>query len=166
MTMSDDDSLRTPVSRLGNDIEFNDEEDDTFVNDPEDKRRLMLIKGYSSGSMEKYNNSTMRSINRAVRLVAIPRIKFLPTSKAFGSFEQPDFADPNCWVNKVFDRLNNLKNASDKKKAAIWMTYRNKIREQFSLHRSSVTSKMKHEFVIGKNNLCTMDSTIYLNTMF
>ena len=125
----------------------------TNMRDKIEVRRMVLIKTFSLGNTEKYNNSTMKSINRAVRLVAIPRIRFWPTSKVFGSFEQPDFSDPNCWVNKVFDKLSNLKNASDKKKAAIWMTYRNKVKEQFSLHRSAVTSKIKNEFKKGKFSL-------------
>ena len=65
-------------------------------------------------------------------------------------FEQPDFSNQNCWANKVFDRIGNLKHASDSKKAEVWMTYRAKIKEQFSLHRSSVTLKIKNVFIKGE----------------
>ena len=125
-------------------------ETDTFDTDDAEARKLTLIQQYARGkSTNIINEATMRSLTRAVRLVIIPKVKFLPGGKGFGSFEQPDFTHPNCWVNKVFDRIANLKNASDKKKADVWMTYRTKIKEQFSLHRSCVTLKIKHAFTNG-----------------
>ena len=126
-------------------------DDDTFNTDERERRKLTLIKQYSRGkSTNVMNDATMKSLTRAIRLVIIPKVKFLPGGRGFGSFEQPDFTHPNCWVNKVFDRIANLKNASDKKKADVWMTYRNKIKEQFSLHRSGVTLKIKSSFCNGK----------------
>ena len=80
-------------------------------------------------------------------------MKFVSTSKAFGSFEQPDFTDNNCWVNKLFANIVTLRGASDKMKAEVWMTYRAKIKEQFSLHRSSSTLKIKRKFLDGKKRL-------------
>ena len=151
MTSDDDESVINIDSSI-DDISMNSGSiSNTNANDRQEQRRLVLIKAFSSGDTENFNISTMKSINRAVRLVAIPRIKFLPGSKAFGSFDQPNFSDPSCWVNKVFDRSSNLKNASDKKKAKILTTYKHKIREQFSLHRSGVTSRIKVEFRKGKN---------------
>ena len=126
--------------------------EDTFPKDDRNKRKAALIQGYCSGSVTNFNSTTMKSINREVRRIAIPAIKFLSTSKTFGSFDQPDFSDPKCWVNKVFNNLSGIKNASDKKKAAIWTTYKNKVREQFSLHRSGVTIKIKTTMVKGKLN--------------
>ena len=128
-----------------------EEDRDTVDTDDAESRKLTLIQQYSRGkSTSIINESTMKSLTRAIRLVIIPKLKFLPGSRGFGSFEQPDFTHPNCWVNKVFDRIANLKNASDKKKADVWMTYRNKIKEQFSLHRSSVTLKIKNAFCDGE----------------
>ena len=115
-----------------------------------DQRKMVLIQKYSDGKTMSFNKSTLQSINRAVRKVLLPRMKFLSDSKCFGSFEQPDFSDPNCWVHRVFNELSTLKNAPDKKKAEIWMTYRSKLKEQFSLHRSSITSQIKLNFVKGK----------------
>jgi hypothetical protein len=115
-----------------------------------DQRKMVLIQKYSDGKTMSFNKSTLQSINRAVRKVLLPRMKFLSNSKCFGSFEQPDFSDPNCWVHRVFNELSTLKNAPDKKKAEIWMTYRSKLKEQFSLHRSSITSQIKLNFVKGK----------------
>ena len=128
-----------------------EEDRDTVDTDDAESRKLTLIQQYSRGkSTSIINESTMKSLTRAIRLVIIPKLKFLPGSRGFGSFEQPDFTHPNCWVNKVFDRIANLKNASDKKKADVWMTYRNKIKEQFSLHRSSVPLKIKNAFCDGE----------------
>ena len=105
----------------------------------------------------------MRSLTRAVCLVILPKVKFLAGGKGFGSFEQPDFTNPSCWVNKVFDRMPHLKNASDKMKAEIWMTYHSKIKEQFSLHRSGVTLRIKKAFMAGEylqHCFCTASSKI------
>ena len=125
-------------------------ETDTFDTDDAEARKLTLIQQYARGKPTNIiNEATMRSLTRAIRLVIIPKVKFLPGGKGFGSFEQPDFTNPNCWVNKVFDRIANLKNASDKKKADVWMTYRTKIKEQFSLHRSGITLKIKAAFYNG-----------------
>ena len=125
-------------------------ETDTFNTDDAEARKLTLIQQYARGKPTNIiNEATMRSLTRAIRLVIIPKVKFLPGGKGFGSFEQPDFTNPNCWVNKVFDRIANLKNASDKKKADVWMTYRTKIKEQFSLHRSGITLKIKAAFCNG-----------------
>ena len=123
---------------------------DTFDTDDTEARKLTLIQQYARGkSTNIINEATMKSLTRAVRLVIIPKVKFLPGGKGFGSFEQPDFTHPNCWVNKVFNRIANLKNASDKKKADVLMTYRTKIKEQFSLHRAGVTMKIKAAFCNG-----------------
>ena len=81
-----------------------------------DQRKMVLIQKYSDGKTMSFNKSTLQSINRAVRKVLLPRMKFLSNSKCFGSFEQPDFSDPNCWVHRVFNELSTLKNAPDKKK--------------------------------------------------
>ena len=115
------------------------------------ERKIGLIQEYSKDrGNTTMNETTMKSLTRAVRLVIIPKLKFIAGGKGFGSFEQPDFTQPNCWVNKLFDRIANLKSASDKKKAEIWMTYRKKIKEQFSLHRSAKTLKIKNAFLKGK----------------
>ena len=126
-------------------------ETDMFNTDDAEARKLTLIQQYARGkSSNIINEATMKSLTRAIRLVIIPKVKFLPGGRGFGSFEQPDFTHPNCWVNKVFDRIANLKNASDKKKADVWMTYCTKIKEQFSLHRSSITLKIKAALCNGK----------------
>ena len=115
-----------------------------------ERRRMKLVEKYSTGKGTQFQQSTLQTINRVVRAVLIPRMKFIATSKHFGTFEQPDFADETCWVHRVFEQLGSLKNASDFRKAEIWMTYRNGISKQFSLHCSSATSSLKKVFVKGK----------------
>ena len=129
---------------------------DSITTNVRELNRMKLIKKYSDCQTLTYQKSTMQSINRAVRLVLLPRMKFVSSSKSFGSFEQPDFTDNNCWVHRVFDQLGTLKNAPVKKKAELWMTYRTKIKEQFNLHRSLVTQKLKTIFVKGKFVHCDM----------
>ena len=147
----DDDSIDCEQGRDESNDGLSENDRDTFNTDNPEARKLTLIQQYGRGkSSNIINEATMKSLTRAIRLVIIPKVKFLPGGKGFGSFEQPDFTNPNCWVNKVFDRIANLKNASDKKKADVWMTYRTKIKEQFSLHRSGVTLKIKNAFCEGK----------------
>ena len=112
---------------------------------------MKLIEKYSNGitSERRYCQATMTSLNNAIRKVLIPRMKFVSDRKQFGQFDQPDFSDEGCWVHKVFDQLGTLKNASDNRKAEIWMTYCNKIKEQFSLHRAMITNQLKKVFVKG-----------------
>ena len=64
----------------------------------------------------------------------------------------------NTNKHRVFNQLGSLKNVSDNKKAEIWMTYRMKMKEQFSLHRSSVTVNLKAVFLKGASRevLCLL----------
>ena len=116
-----------------------------------ERRRMKLVAKYGTGKGTKFEEGTLRSLNRVVRAIIVPRMKFIATSKHFGSFEQPDFADETCWVHKIFEQMGSLKNASINRKAEIWMTYRNGISKQFSLHRSSVTSGLKTILIKGKS---------------
>ena len=125
------------------------------------RRRLKLVEKYSTGKGTKFEARTLQSINRVVRSVIIPRMKFIATSKHFGSFDQPDFADKTCWVHRIFKQLGSLKNASDYQKAEIWMTYRSGISKQFSLHCSSLTSGLKKVLVRGKT--LEYESTLITN---
>ena len=123
---------------------------DTREGDDIDKRKLNLMKVYSQGLTVVRNENTKTTILNSVRSIIIPHVKFVTTGKVFGSFEQPDFTDDNCWQNKLFGNIVTLRGASDKMKAEVWMTYRAKIKEQFSLHRSSTTLKIKRKFLDGK----------------
>lgn len=116
-----------------------------------ERRKMKLIEKYSSGqNSQTYNADTMKSLNNAIRKILIPRMKFVSTNKQFGQFEQPDFSDEHCWIHRVFEQLGTLKHASDYIKAEIWMMYRSKVKEQFSIHRATVTKNLKTVFLKGK----------------
>lgn len=116
-----------------------------------ERRKMELIQKYNGGQIyTQFSKSTMMSLNSAVRKVLIPRMKFVSEKKQFGQFDQPDFSDDNCWVHRVFDQLGTLKNASDNVKAEIWMMYRHKIKEQFSIHRANLTNRLKKVLLKGK----------------
>ena len=123
---------------------------DTHEGDDTRKRELNLIEIYSQGVIEPPEESTKITIMNCVRSTIIPNVKFLTSGKAFGSFEQPNFADSECWVNKLFSNIPTLAGVSDGTKAKTRMTYRTKIREQFSLHRSAKSLQIKRKFLEGK----------------
>ena len=74
---------------------------------------MKLVEKYSTGKAARFDSRTLQTMNRAVRAVIIPRMKFITTNKHFGSFDQPIFSDENCWVHKIFEQLGSLNNASD-----------------------------------------------------
>ena len=111
-----------------------------------------LLEIYSSGVKRPFHKTTLQSINKAVRKLILPKIKFLPGTKGLGGYDMPDLTSDECWVHKIFEEIN-MGNADMRKKAEVWMTYRNKVKEQFGLHRSSVTMKIKKRFIEGKSTL-------------
>ena len=118
----------------------------------QESQKTELIDIYNSGVKRQFQKSTLQSINKAIRKIALPKIKFLPATKSFGGYDMPDLTSDDCWVHKIFEEIN-MGRSSLRKRAEIWMTYRNKIKEQFGLHRSSVTMKIKKKFISGKSPL-------------
>ena len=129
-----------------------------------ESQKAELLQIYSSGVKREFRKSTLDSFNKAIRKIALPNIKFLPSTKALGGFEMPDLTSDDCWVHKIFDEVN-MTRSTLKCKAEVWMTYRHKIKEQFGLHRAGVTMKMKKMFVKGKKilEICIMKSIIIFN---
>ena len=123
--------------------------DSTLTNESQ-KHELFEI--YQSGVKRQFHKSTLQSINKAIRKIALPKIKFLPGSKGLGGYDMPDLTSDYCWVHNIFEEIN-MGKSNMKTKAEIWMTYRNKVREQFGLHRSAVTMKIKKKFIKGKSKL-------------
>ena len=111
-----------------------------------------LLQIYSSGVKRPFHKPTLQSINKAVRKLIIPKIKFLPGTKGLGGYDMPDLTSDDCWMHKVFEEIN-MGNSDMQRKAEVWMTYRNKVKEQFGLHRSCVTMKIKKRFIEGKSAL-------------
>lgn len=119
------------------------------------KRQMELIRVYSQGTQLLKNDTTLRTLTKSLRKLIIPHVKFVQCSKVFGSFDQPDFTSADCWQNKLFSNIPSLHNARGEMKAQVWMTYRSKLKEQFSLHRSGVTLKIKRKFEEGKWVSCS-----------
>ena len=76
--------------------------------------------------------------------------KFVEEGEGFGRFDRPDFRDSKSWVSILFGKIPSLDLLSDRMKCKVWITYRKKIKEQFSLHRSAVTLKIQKAFVNGE----------------
>ena len=123
---------------------------DTTAEDETPRRRLVMIKAYSDNIGQLHQDNTMRSINRVLRQMVLPKMKFLDNTNKFGSFNRPDFTDTNSWVSKLFAKIPALDRATDRTKCQVWITYKAKIKEQFGLHRSSVTLKIKRAMIAGK----------------
>ena len=131
-------------------VQFGD--GDTTATDLEDRRKMNMIKTYSDGVGHVMCDNTMRNINRVIRCTIISKLKFVDVSNKFGSFNQPDFTNKKSWVSILLSNIPSMDATTDSMKCKLWMTYRHKIREQFSLHRSAVTLKIKRAFVRGKDN--------------
>ena len=143
----DDKSLAVPASEPEN----SNVPKSIMTNNDRCRKQMQLIELYGRGSTLIKNENTMRTLTKSLRKVIIPEVKFVQSSKVFGSFEQPDFTEKHCWVNKLFSTIPTLKDATNTLKAEVWMTYKAKLKEQFSLHRSGVTLKIKRKFEQGKS---------------
>ena len=82
--------------------------------------------------------------------VLVPGMKFVEKNQNFGSFHRPDFSDPNCYILKIMNELDEFESATDSEKAELWITYRNAVKKVFGDHRSSKTNGIKNVFLKGK----------------
>ena len=126
---------------------------DTTNKDSADKRKQVMMKVYGEDIGHRHSDNTQRCIN-VVRNTILPKMKFVPSGKGFGSFDKPDFTHKKSWVNVLFSKIPNIADLSDAMKCKVWMTYRARIKEQFSLHRAGITHKIKMNFVKSKFFLC------------
>lgn len=124
-------------------------EDTNEGSDPLERKALM-IETYTEAIGNEKNDNTQRSINEALRGTIIPKKKFVEEGEGFGRFDRPDFRDTKSWVSILFGKIPSLDLLSDRMKCKVWITYRKKIKEQFSLHRSAVTLKIQKAFVNGE----------------
>lgn len=123
---------------------------DTTDRDSKGSRKLVMIRAYAEGVGHIKNENTMRCINSAVRGSILPKMKFVPTGCGFGSFDKPDFTDDKAWVNILYSKIPCIQGLTDNVKCKIWIAYRKKVKEQFSLHRSAVTLKIQRAFIKGE----------------
>ena len=123
---------------------------DTTDGDNVNQRKLNLIMVYNRGTKKEYSSIVMKMLARCVCLDILPKMKFVQYGKAFGSFDQPNFLDKKCLVNNLCSNIPVLNKGSDHYKAETWMTYHAKINEQFYLHRSAKSARIKSNFLKGK----------------
>ena len=128
------------------------QEDTNEGSDPLERKALM-IETYTEAIGNEKNDNTQKCINEALRGTIIPK-KFVEEGEGFGRFDRPDFRDSKSWVSILFGKIPNLDLLSDRMKCKVWITYRKKIKEQFSLHRSAVTLKIQKAFVNGELYFC------------
>ena len=129
--------------------------EDTTDKDSPGRRKLLMLKVFGEGVGHRRADNTQKCINTVVRNTILPKMKFVPTGSGLGSFDKPDFTDSKSWVNILFKKIPSLENLSDGMKCKVWITYRAKIKEQFSLHRAGVTLKIRINFIKGMNRLKT-----------
>ena len=135
--------------------------DDTTEKDSPGTRKLLMLKVYGEDIGHKRSDNTQKCINTVVRNTILPKMKFVPTGNGLGSFEKPDFTNTKSWVNILFSKIPSLDNLSDGMKCKVWITYRMKVKEQFSLHRAGVTLKIQNNFIKG-TMMSTTHSNMYL----
>ena len=127
-------------------------EDTNEGSDPLERKALM-IETYTEAIGNEKNDNTQRCINEALRGTILPKKKFVEEGEGFGRFDRPDFRDSKSWVSILFGKIPSIDMLSDRMKCKVWITYRKKIKEQFSLHRSAVTLKIQKAFTDGELNL-------------
>ena len=125
-------------------------ETDTTAADDSVQRKAVMLDAYSEGVGHPKCNNTQKCINTVLRGAILPKKKFVEEGEAFGRFEKPDFRDENSWVSIMYKKIPSFDMMTDRMKCKVWITYRKKIKEQFSLHRSGVTLRIQHAFIQGK----------------
>ena len=131
--------------------EIQEIQSDSTAADDTIKRKAVMIDAYTEGVGHPKCNNTQKCINTVLRAAILPKKKFVDGGEGFGRFEKPDFRDENSWVSKMYKKIPSFDMMTDRMKCMVWITYRKKIKEQFSLHRSLVTLKIQNAFIQGKN---------------
>lgn len=126
-------------------------ENDSTAGDDLVKRKAVMLDAYTEGVGHTKCNNTQKCINTVLRAAILPKKKFVEEGEGFGRFEKPDFRDESSWVSIMYKKIPSFDMMTDRMKCKVWITYRKKIKEQFSLHRSSVTLKIQNAFIHGKN---------------
>ena len=127
---------------------------DTCSTDDPVKRKSVMIETYTEGIGHEKCDNTQKCINTVLRCTILPKKKFVDEGDQFGRFDKPDFRDEKSWISIMYKKIEGLDMMTDRMKCRIWMTYRKKIKEQFSLHRSAVTLKIQKSFIAGKCKQC------------
>ena len=126
-------------------------QDDTTPADDSIRRKVVMIDAYTEGVGHTRCSNTQKCINTVLRGAILPKKKFVEEGNTFGRFEKPDFRDESSWVSIMYNKIPSFEMLSDRNKCKVWITYRKKIKEQFSLHRSAVTLRIQNAFIQGKS---------------
>ena len=126
---------------------------DTTERDTPLARKAVMVDVYSEGIGHVMDENTLRSITSVLRCAILPKKKFVDDGEGFGTFEKHDFCSEKHWASILYKKIPSLHMMTDSMKCKVWITYRKKIKEQFSLHRSAVTLKIKRAFINGKFNI-------------
>ncbi len=127
--------------------------DDTDTTDDVNSRKMVISRWYDKGTTMEKTKESKATVRRAFRNVILPQMKFTRQGRNFGSFEQPDFTNNNCFLNYLFEAMPEIKDQTDKYKACYWNTYKGVCKQQMSQHRSSVTHAQKQNFIKGEYQL-------------
>ena len=130
--------------------QIQDMQSDTTTGDDMLRRKVVMIDAYTEGVGHTKCNNTQKCINTVLRGAILPKKKFVEEGETFGRFEKPDFRDESSWVSIMYKKIPSFEMMTDRMKCKVWITYRKKIKEQFSLHRSAVTLKIQNAFIQGK----------------
>ena len=123
---------------------------DTTAKDSAMARKAVMVNVYSEGIGHIKSENTLRSITSVLRCAILPKKKFVDEGEGFGTFDKHDFRNEKHWATILYKKIPSLDMMSDSVKCKVWITYRKKIKEQFSLHRSAVTLKIKRAFINGE----------------
>lgn len=124
--------------------------DDTDCTDDVNSRKMNISRWYDKGTTMEKTKESKATVRRAFRNFILPQMKFIKQGRNFGSFEQPDFTNNNCFVNHLFKAMPEIQDQSDRYKACYWNTYKGVCKQQMSQHRSSVTHAQKQNFIKGE----------------
>ena len=136
-------------------------QDDTYEGSDPIARKALMLDTYTEAIGDEKNENTQRCINEALWGTILPKKKFVDEGDGFGRFDRPDFRDSKNWVSILYKKIPSLDLLSDRMKCKVWITYRKKIKEQFSLHRSAITLKIQKAFVDGKSDGLSLYNPIF-----
>ena len=123
---------------------------DTKEGDDIEKRKSNMRRAYDDEVKMKLDANSLRTLKSILRREIIPMVKFVPESNSFGAFEKPDFSSPECWQNKLFEKMPKLMEQGDTYKVKYWMTYKSHLKTEFANVRGIVNKKIKAVFMNSK----------------
>lgn len=116
-------------------------------------RKARLLKAYDTEVKDKIQKNTLAALKDVLRRDIIPKVKFVGGSKSLGSFEKPDFTNPDCWQNQLFNKVPQLSRTNELNRVKLWITYKSRMKMEFGNVRGVVTKKIKGLFMESKSTM-------------